>query len=483
LIDTKTSALKIRRTKIIATLGPASSEPEKIRNLINAGVNIFRQNFSHGEHSYHKETYTLIRKISKELNCTVGILADLCGPKIRTGKFENDKIELENNQSIIVTTRDVIGTSKLIPSQYAELAKDVKAGDRILLADGTLEFKVDKVSGTEIECTVIYGGMLGNHKGINLPSVQVSAPSLTEKDKKDAKLALDLGVDFLALSFVRSASDIKDLKKIVDAHSNDAKIIAKIEKPEALENADEILEIADGIMVARGDLGVELNPEQVPVAQHQLIDLARKKFKPVIVATQMLESMIENARPTRAEVTDVAYAVTLGTDAIMLSGETAVGAFPIDAVEMMDRIARQTESYLWTHNIYGTVIKSVSNEKAIPIWDAVANSMSQLAHDLRVRAVVVMSKSGMSAATMSSARPAAPVIAITKSTDICQKILMYWGIVPVLSEDIKETSINELARKVTMEKGLVSEGDKILLVQGFQSDVALNKPSVTILTI
>jgi len=488
MIDTRTNALKIRRTKIIATLGPASSKPEQIENLINAGVNIFRQNFSHGEHSYHKDTYTKIRKIAKKLDKTVGILADLCGPKIRTGKFENDKIELENNQSIIVTTRDVIGTSELIPSQYTELAEDVKAGDRILLADGTLEFKVNKVNGTEIECTVIYGGILGNHKGINLPGVKVSAPSLTEKDLVDAKLALDLGVDFLALSFVRSSSDIKDLKKIINNHSCKAKIIAKIEKPEALENANEILEAADGIMVARGDLGVELNPEQVPVAQHQLIDLAREKFKPVIVATQMLESMIENARPTRAEVTDVAYAVTLGTDAIMLSGETAVGAFPIDAVQMMDRIARQTESYLWTHNTYGSTVNSGSSQKAIPIWDAVANSMSQLAHDLRVRAVVVISKSGMSAATMSSARPAAPVIAITKNMDICQKILMHWGVIPVLSEHTKEENTderisNDLARKVAMEKGLVSNGDKILLVQGFQSEITLSKPSVTILTI
>ena len=220
MIDARTNSLKIRRTKIIATLGPASSEPNQIESLINVGVNIFRQNFSHGEHSYHKETYSKIRETAKELNKTVGVLADLCGPKIRTGKFKNDKVVLKNNQPIVVTTRDVIGTSDLVPSQYSELAKDVKAGDRILLADGTLEFLVKKVNGTEIECTVVYGGMLGNHKGINLPGVNVSAPSLTKKDKADAKLALDLGVDFLALSFVRSASDIKDLKKLVDAHSN-----------------------------------------------------------------------------------------------------------------------------------------------------------------------------------------------------------------------------------------------------------------------
>ena len=483
MIDTQTNSLKIRRTKIIATLGPASSRPEQIKSLIKAGVNIFRQNFSHGDHSYHKKTYALIRKIAKEQNQTVGILADLCGPKIRTGKFENDKVELKNNQAIVVTTRDILGTSNLIPSQYSELANDVEIGDRILLADGTLEFKVDNVADTEIGCTVVYGGTLGNHKGINLPGVKVTAPSLTKKDKSDAKLALDLGVDFLALSFVRTASDIQDLKILIDEHSCKAKIIAKIEKPEALDNAEEILELADGIMVARGDLGVELNPEQVPVAQHQLIDLARKKFKPVIVATQMLESMIENARPTRAEVTDVAYAVTLGTDAIMLSGETAVGAFPIDAVKMMDRIARQTESYLWTNNAYGSKVTNTSDNSAIPIWDAIANSMSQLAHDLRVRAVVVISRTGMSAATMSSARPAAPVIAITKTTNICQKIMMYWGIVPVLAENAEKVDFSDLARGIVLDKELAIEGQKVLLVQGFQSDDALNKPSVTVLTV
>jgi len=315
-IITQINLLKKRRTKIIATLGPASSEPDQIRKLIKAGVNIFRQNMSHGDHSYHKETYSRIREIANELNQPVGILADLCGPKIRTGKFKNGSIELKNNDSVIVTTRDVEGKPGLIPSQYSSLADDVEPEDRILLADGTLELEVDSIEGTEISCTVIYGGTLGNHKGINLPGVKVSAPSLTDKDKADAKLALELGVDFLALSFVRSAEDIHDLKKLIQSHASDAHIIAKIEKPEALDEASAILDAADGIMVARGDLGVELNPEQVPVAQHQLIDLARKKFKPVIVATQMLESMIENARPTRAEVTDVAYAVTLGTDAI-----------------------------------------------------------------------------------------------------------------------------------------------------------------------
>lgn len=352
-------------------------------------------------------------------------MADLCGPKIRTGKFKKGSIELKNNSTVIVTTRDVEGKPGLIPSQYAALADDVEPGDRILLADGNFEMEVDSIDGTEITCTVIYGGTLGNHKGINLPGVKVSAPSLTDKDKEDAKLALELGVDFMALSFVRSANDIHDLRELIKSYNSDARIIAKIEKPEALDEASAILDAADGIMVARGDLGVELKPEQVPVAQHQLIDLARKKFKPVIVATQMLESMIENARPTRAEVTDVAYAVTLGTDAIMLSGETAVGAFPIDAVKMMDRIARQTESYLWSHNAYGAKLSN-NTSSALPVWDAMANSMAQLAQDLKVHAVVVISQSGMSAATMSSVRPAAPVVAITRHPNICRIMEMLW---------------------------------------------------------
>tara|TARA_R110002072_G_scaffold6364_4_gene37516 strand:+ start:3558 stop:5015 length:1458 start_codon:yes stop_codon:yes gene_type:complete len=483
-IITQINLLKKRRTKIIATLGPASSEPEQIRKLINAGVNVFRQNMSHGDHSYHKETYVRIREIAIELDQPVGILADLCGPKIRTGKFKKGSIELKNNESVIVTTRDVEGKPGLIPSQYSSLANDVEPEDRILLADGTLELEVDSIEGTEISCTVIYGGTLGNHKGINLPGVKVSAPSLTEKDKADAKLALELGVDFLALSFVRSAEDIFDLKELIQSHNSSARIIAKIEKPEALDEASAILDAADGIMVARGDLGVELNPEQVPVAQHQLIDLARKKFKPVIVATQMLESMIENARPTRAEVTDVAYAVTLGTDAIMLSGETAVGAFPIEAVKMMDRVARHTESYLWAHGAYSAKLPDSSHSKvAMSVWDAVANSMAQMAQDLKVHAVVVISQSGMSAATMSSARPAAPVVAITNHPDICRKMAMLWGVIPVLSENAGKSNPNVLARKIVLDEGLALVGEKILLVRGFHSDKALNTPSVSVITI
>jgi len=479
-IDTKIHLLKKRRTKIVATLGPSTKEPAMIRKLIQTGVNVFRLNMSHGDHDFHRTTYNHIRTIADELKLPIAVLADLCGPKIRTGNFRDGQIELINNSKITVTTRDVIGEPGLVPSQYSALAEDVKPGNRILLNDGALELSVDSVSGTEIVCTVIHGGILKNHKGINLPGVNVSAPSLTEKDRVDAEFALNLGVDFIALSFVRTADDVSELKSLIKKSGKDVAVIAKIEKPEALKNASAILDVADGIMVARGDLGVELNPEEVPVAQSQLIDLAKAKFKPVIVATQMLESMIENARPTRAEVTDISYAVTLGTDAVMLSAETAAGAFPVEAVNMMDRIARQTESYLWQSGAYGNPTKSTL---PVSIWDAISDTSALLAKDLMVRAILVISQSGMSAATMSSARPAAPVVAITGLPHICRRMALFWSIIPVLSEDAGSENPNELARKVALDLKLAEKGEYVLMVRGFHSNPEQNIPSVTVLTV
>jgi len=481
-IVTDIKLLKNRRTKIIATLGPASDSAEVIRKLIEAGTNVFRLNMSHGEHASHEKTYKLVRSIADDLGKPVAILADLCGPKIRTGRFKDGQITLVNGKPVTVTTRDVEGEAGLIPSQYKALAGDVTPGDRILLNDGNLELKVDAIDGTEISCTVVYGGILKNNKGINLPGVDVSAPSLTDKDRDDAQFALGLGVDFLALSFVRCAADINDLKLIVSEAGANTNIIAKIEKPEALEDVDGILDAADGIMVARGDLGVELKPEQVPVAQSQLIDRARQKFKPVIVATQMLESMIEHARPTRAEVTDIAYAVTLGTDAVMLSAESAVGNFPVESVEMMDRILRQTEAYLWQHGGYDSGL-STSDKAPVPLWDAMANASNGLARDLMARAVIVISQGGMSAATMSSARPAAPVVAISNQVSTCRKMAMMWSIIPVLATEDDMHDHNVLAKKVATELDLASPGDTVLLVKGFHKDPELNYPSVTVVTV
>ena len=481
-IDTKVHLLKRRRTKIVATIGPSSKDPETIKKLIENGANVFRLNMSHGDHEFHKTSFNHIRNIAEELSVPIAILADLCGPKIRTGNFRDGQIDLVDGSKVTVTTRDVMGEEGLIPSQYTTLADDVKAGERILLNDGALELVVDSVSGTEISCTVMHGGVLKNHKGINLPGVNVSAPSLTEKDKVDAEFALNLGVDFLALSFVRTASDVQELKSLIKKSGKDVAVIAKIEKPEALANASEILDVADGIMVARGDLGVELNPEEVPVAQSQLIDLAKAKFKPVIVATQMLESMIEHARPTRAEVTDISYAVTLGTDAVMLSAETAAGAFPVEAVNMMDRIARQTESYLWQTGSYDITSNS-KNNSPISIWDAISDTTAQLAKDLMVRAIIVISQSGMSAATMSSARPSAPVVAITGRPHICRRMVLFWSIIPVLAKDAGSMNPYDLARRVALESKLAEKGEYVLMVRGFHSKPEQNIPTVTVLSV
>ncbi|MBI4005600.1 MAG: pyruvate kinase [Gammaproteobacteria bacterium] len=481
-IITNIHLLKNRRTKIVATLGPASKDPEIIKQLIQAGVNVFRLNMSHGDHDFHKTTYHHIRNIADELEAPVAILADLCGPKIRTGKFREGQIYLEKNSRVTVTTRDIVGEPGLIPSQYVALSNDVKPKDHILLNDGALELVVDSVSGTEITCTVVYGGTLKNHKGINLPGVSVSAPSLTEKDREDAKFVLELGVDFLALSFVRRASDVSELKTLIQESGKSTAVIAKIEKPEALENAEAILNIADGIMVARGDLGVELSPEQVPVAQNQLIDLARSKFKPVIVATQMLESMVENARPTRAEVTDISHAVTQTADAVMLSAETATGAFPVEAVKMMDRITRQTEAYQWKSGSYDT-LANTGLRAPITIWNAVSNVTAQLARDLMVRAVLVISQSGMSAATMSSARPSAPVVAITGHAHNCRRMALLWSVIPVLALDAGTMNPNDLARRVARELQIADTGEYVLLVRGFHSNPAKNNPSVTVLAV
>ena len=344
-IVTRFDLLKYRRTKIIATVGPSSREPAQVRALIQAGVDVFRINMSHGRQAEHAAAIEVIRKQAALLGTHTAILADLCGPKIRTGKFPAGPVTLVRDADVTVTVREVPGNAGLIPSQYAGLADDVRPGDRILLNDGAAELVVREVAGTEVHCRVVQGGPIGDHKGINLPGVQVSAPSLTPKDIDDARFAIAQQVDLIALSFVRTRADVESLRALVEDSDVRPWIIAKIEKPEALENSVEILQVADGIMVARGDLGVELPPEQVPLAQAQLVNTARLYDKPVIVATQMLESMIAAARPTRAEVTDASSAVASGADAVMLSGETAVGAFAVETVEIMSRIIRQTESY------------------------------------------------------------------------------------------------------------------------------------------
>lgn len=478
---TKTKLLKNRRTKIIVTLGPASNSPDIIRKLIMCGANVFRINMSHGGHAEHTEAYSLARDMADELSKPVAVIADLSGPKIRTGKFKKEFINIDDNSTVTITTRDVLGKAGLIPAQYPALAEDVKPGDCILLDDGALELEVESVDGTEISCLVIHGGILKNNKGINLPGVDLSLPCMTSKDIEDARFALQLGVDFLALSFVREADDIRELRAMIDEAGANTGIIAKIEKNEALENVEDIIDAADGIMIARGDLGVETSPEQVPVIQTQLIRLTKKKFKPVIVATQMIESMIENPRPTRAEATDISYAVTSGADAVMLSAESAVGNFPLASVSIMDRILRQTEAYLWQSGGYDKELNT-AHISPVPISLSMANAVNNLARDLMARGIVVISPQGTSTAVISAARPEAPVISISNNINTYRKTALTWGTIPLLIEDT-DTEDKKLTKKVCQQLGLASDGDRVLLVKGFRRDPEHNYPSVTIVTI
>lgn len=481
-IDTTAFQLKRRRTKIVATLGPATSSKEAIRKLIETGVNVFRLNMSHGTHEEHAERYKTIREAANELSRPVAILGDLCGPKIRVGTFKNGSIQLQAGDEVIVTTRDVEGEAGLIPTRYQPLANDIQPGEAILLADGMFALEVKAIEGTEITCTVTRGGTLSNNKGMNLPGVQLSVPSLTDKDRVDAEFALQLGVDMLALSFVRRASDIRDLRALCG--TRDTWIVAKIEKPEALEEIDGILDESDAIMVARGDLGVEVPAERVPFLQDELIRMARQRNRPVIVATQMLESMIEHGRPTRAEVSDVAHAVRVGADAVMLSGETAVGKHPFKAVEAMDRIARQTEGYLWSNGAFGSIdTEEKQSDKPLSVTDAVGNATSLLSRELQVRSIVLPSTSGTTTRIIAASRPAAPLLAISASPTTCNRLCLVWGVVPLLVDNERMKQTPALAKDIAQSLQLAQKGQHILLVEGFHPEPERRLPAMTVLTI
>ncbi len=485
-IDVEPKVLLYRRTKIVATLGPSSRDPETIEELVRAGVDVFRLNFSHGTHDEHRETYHRVRAATQSAPATA-VLADLSGPKIRVGTFASGSIPLTAGEAVTVTTRDALGRPGLIPSQYEALADDVSAGDRILLDDGNLELVVEDVRGSEIACRVVIGGVLTDRKGMNLPGVVVSSPALTDKDRRDAAFALELGADLLALSFVRRGEDVEALRELAAAAGSRAGIIAKIEKPEALEDIDAIVAAADGLMVARGDLGVELPPQAVPLAQDQLIDLGRAHAKPVIVATQMLESMMSRPRPTRAEVSDVAGAVRAGADAVMLSGETAAGDYPVRAVEVMDDVVRRTESYLWRQGGFGAVRSRPERREAasplIAIEDALAASNAQLSRDLNVRAIVVLSTSGRSVAVVSAARPQAPILGVYPDAASRRAGSLVWGVVPLEIEGSELEDPRAVACRLLTEHGLAEDGQAFLVVRGFSQDPRQNFPSISIGTV
>jgi pyruvate kinase len=488
-IDTTHTLLDRKRTKIVATLGPASSDPETLDDLIAAGVDVFRLNLSHGDASTHAALHAEVRRAAQRAGRYVGVLADLPGPKIRVGALAGGEIPLETHREVTITTREILGRPGLIPCQYTMLAQDVSPGDTILLDDGNLELEVLNTTAEDVLCRVLVGGVLRDHKGINLPGVRVSAPALTDKDRELARFALDLGVDFLALSFVRRAEDLRALRSVLDQFLESASsdshgstlLIAKIEKAEALQEIEDIIQEADGIMVARGDLGVELKPEKVPPVQRQLVEMARDHEKPVIVATQMLESMTRAPRPTRAEVMDVSNAVAEGADAVMLSGETAVGAYPVKAVEMMNRVIRETEGYLWPRGLAGHAGTAASRKlPPLALEDAVARATAQLSRDLQVRCIVVFTRSGWTAGKVCAGRPQAPILSVTPDSGACRRTSLYWGVEPVKVDSLEPDRNHDLTRSLAKESGLASDDDYVLVVRGFSWDPKLNAPTLTV---
>jgi pyruvate kinase len=480
-INTLHRLLDRKRTKIVATLGPASSEPDMLDRLVAAGVDVFRLNLSHGDRKGHEALYHQVREASSRAGRAVGILADLPGPKIRVGRLEGGSITLAEGEEVTVTTRDIVGGPGLIPSQYGALTQDVSPGNMMLLDDGNLELEILTVSGTEVRCRILVGGVLKDKKGINLPGVKVSAPAVTEKDRDLARFALRLGVDFMALSFVRQASDVRLLRQVLNEAESKALLIAKIEKAEALVEIEDIIREADGIMVARGDLGVELKPEKVPAVQGQLVEMARGFEKPVIVATQMLESMIRTPRPTRAEVMDVSNAVSEGADAVMLSGETAVGAYPVRAVEMMNRVIRETEGFLWPRRVAdGMSIAASSKLPPLELEDAVARATAQLSRDLLVKCIVVFTGTGWTAGKVSAGRPQAPILSATPDPEAGRRTSLFWGVEPVVIKSSPPGPNPELTRSLAREAGLASEGDYVLEVRGFHADPERNVPTLAI---
>lgn len=459
----------LRRTKIVATLGPASNTPELIRQLILAGMDVARLNFSHGSHQEHAARITIIRKLSTELATPITILQDLQGPKIRVGKLPDTERTLAPGQCVsLLPEAEYKNQPDAIPIDYPHLAEEARPGQQVLLADGTLELEVIELAGHAVRCRVVEGGPIKSRAGVNFPELALRLPSLTPKDLADLEFGLANDIDAVALSFVRTAEDVRALKDILRAKGIAIPIIAKIEKPQAIEQLDTIIAEADGVMVARGDLGVELSPERVPMLQKKIIEQCNRLSKPVITATQMLESMIKEPRPTRAEASDVANAIIDGSDAVMLSGETSVGAYPVKAVEMMDRIARQVE-------------QTIEFKSYPPCERTETHALSEAVHVLekiiQPRYIVVLTTSGYTATLVAAERPRAPVVALTTNPKVYHALNLLWGIKPLLVKRIEDTfdGLVELAESTLRSRNLVHTGDKIIVLGG----IPTNKPRGT----
>jgi len=453
----------MRRAKIVATIGPASDSYETIQQLIQTGMNVARLNFSHGDHDSHAKTITRIRMASKELGKPVAIMQDLQGLKIRTGELENQEpVELTTGQRFVITTEPIKGNRERVSTSYGFLPRDVKSGNRILLSDGLIELRVMSTTDTEVQCEVISGGKLAETQGINLPQVRLSASSLTENDLKDLTFGMEHRVDYVALSYIQSAEDILRLRKEIAGRGHDTPIIAKLETPKAIDSLGSIMEACDAVMVARGDLGVELPPEKVPVIQKQVIARANQMGKAVITATQMLESMVSNPRPTRAEASDVANAVFDGTDAVMLSSETTKGRYPVASVAMMAKIIDEAESM-------GSRTRAGRLEKAenLSFPEAVCNAAFHASKSINARAIVVFTQTGSTARLISKFRPSADIFGVTPHAHVMNRMVLYWGVYPLQMSEI--TNVEQLIEKLEnllLKLKLVTAGDKLIILTG-----------------
>jgi pyruvate kinase len=447
----------MRKTKIVCTIGPSSAKESVIEAMIENGMNVARLNFSHGEHKDHEEKITMIRRISAKIGTPVAILQDLAGPKIRVGSIPEPGVLLEAGQDFILTARDIAGTREMVSVSYPDLPREVKAGDRLLLADGLMELVVVNTNAAEIHCRVITGGILTSHKGINLPTGTIKAPSLTDKDREDLIFGLEHDVDYIALSFVKTADDIKAVKDIIRQKGMNTPVIAKIEKHEALDHLEDIMEVSDGIMVARGDLGVEIPLEEVPLIQKRLIRKANASGKPVITATQMLRSMVTSPRPTRAEAADVVNAVLDGTDAVMLSEETASGDYPVEAVGIMHRLAVNAEAG-FPYESYLNVIPGKD------IAQSVAHASCILADHLDAKAIVTYTTTGLTAMHISRFRPKHPVVTLSADAKTVRRLTLFWGCRPCLIDAPLGT--DDMIEGAALETGEVSHGDLVVIVAG-----------------
>ncbi|MDA8227958.1 MAG: pyruvate kinase [Desulfitobacterium hafniense] len=448
----------MRRTKIVCTIGPATESPEKVRELLASGMNVARLNFSHGTHEEHGARMRVLKEEAIRMGKHLGILLDTKGPEIRTGLVPDSGIELKNGSIMILDTIGDLGTTERVGITYSNLWKEVKAGNHILLDDGLIDLEVMSTEPEKIITKVINGGLLKSRKGVNVPGAPIELPAVTQKDIDDIKFGLNQGIDFIAASFTRKAADILAVRRIVEESGHQITIIAKIESQEGIENLDSILEVADGLMVARGDLGVEIPVEEVPVYQKEMIKKCRLLGKPVIVATQMLDSMIRQPRPTRAEASDVANAILDGTDAIMLSGETAAGQFPIEAVKMMDKIARRTES---------TLDKKQARHPQLNVAEAISHASVTIASDLDASAIITPTHSGITARMISKYRPKASIIAATPFASTARRLTLQWGIEPiVIPEGSGTDELLSISVNASLSHNLISTGDVVVITAG-----------------